>query len=124
MAFKRGIFFGGLLVIGSIHGVIPVLTGRQQNSEAFLTILLFYGIAMIIGIIQIISSLRYQDSSAKVKILICCFFVEMMYYVIGSFLLIKLETYRSIKVFGLFIAFLMIGIGITSMLSLFRRIKH
>jgi len=125
LVFKRGIFSGGLLVVGSIQEIASAFSSANRPSilsgEA---VPLFYGFALLLGIIQIVSSLKYQNSRAKIIILLCCFSVEIAYYVVASFILINMNTYTDIKVLGLFAAIITICIYITSVISLSEKIKR
>lgn len=114
MNFKRGIFLGLMIGIGSIS----VIYGMREIENKI--VLLPYLFALFLGIIQFIVSFSYQKLS-KIRILLFCFCVEAIYYVIAIIYLLVNHITLEIKIFGTIVGSIMLSLICTSIYTIFNK---
>lgn len=120
MTFWRGIFFGILMVIGSIGEIM------QKSDQYFFgvnktLIIVLLSISCVLGIMQIVSSINYLKAP-KAKILLFCFALEGIYYAIITVFLISMEINIGIKIFGVTVSFILLIVICTAISNLWKKI--
>ena len=93
--FKNGIICGLLIIICSISNIMENLSPHRIIFWIYLFTLLF-------GIIQCVISLNYKKSSRK--ILLFCFALEGIYYIIATIFLLTQNAALTVKILGSIIA--------------------
>lgn len=111
MNFKRGIFCGLLVMIGSISGI----TGHSIEYE---NIGWIYLLTLVMGMIQLVVSINYQKTY-KIRVLILCFGLEGIYYVVSVINLLINSIILEVKVLGAIAGVGILVIILTSMRSLY-----
>ena len=93
--FKNGIICGLLVIICSISNLI-------ENLSTHGIIFWIYLFTLLFGIIQCVISLNYKKPYRK--ILLFCFALEEIYYIIAAIFLLTQDSALAVKIFGSIIA--------------------
>ena len=112
MNFKRGIFFGLMIGIGSISIIY-----EMRNIENKIA-LLPYIFALFLGIIQFIVSFNYQKLP-KIRILVFCFCLEGIYYMITIIYLLLNHI-----IFGTIVGSIILSLICTSIYTIFNKVER
>ena len=104
MIFKRGIFFGLVLILNSINYILKCAI-QGVRLEIY--------ILCVLGIIQIWASFRFQKDYKR-KVLKLCFGVEGIYYVIAMVYLLINNLVLPVKVIGCIVGIFMLMISFVS----------
>lgn len=94
MNFKRGIFCGVIVTIGSLDGLYEMY--RMKNIAACG----LYMFALIMGVTQILVSLEYENLVKK-RILLLCFGIEGIYCAAAMIYLLTGNAVSEVKLFGM-----------------------
>jgi hypothetical protein len=106
---------GACLIISSAEGIV-------RNAAGYEAIKGIYVLSFVLGVIQFIFSLHYQKVY-KEKILIVCFGLEGIYYIIATVSLWILENELGIKIFGSVIGVGLLTLTVTSLISLYKNVN-
>lgn len=93
MNFKRGIFFGLIAIIASIQGF------SEMNGIDTVAVFWFYLFLLFLGMIQCRVSIHYEKLYHS-QILLLCFCLEAIYYVIAIAGILISDTGLGVKIFG------------------------
>lgn len=112
MNLKRGIFFGLMLMISSIQGICKVYS--MGNGD----VSWFYLLTLLLGGIQLIASFNYQKP-LKIKILLLCFCLEGIYYIVSIVYLLIRNVRLEEKILGGIIGIIILTVIVSSIHTIF-----
>lgn len=112
MNFKRGIFCGIMIMIGSVSNIYEMY--RLKNIAACW----IFVFTLLMGVIQFIVSFGYKDQLKK-RILLLCFGTEGIYCAISVIGLLLGNADSEIKIFGMVVVIVYFIVIFTSIHALY-----
>lgn len=111
MKCKRGIFCGTIVMIGSFRGIYEMYLTKGMGW--------LYVFALFLGIIQLMVSFDFQKPYKK-TVLLACFGLEGIYYMISIVYLLISKFTLGEKIFGTIVGIFMLTLIISSIYGIKR----